>query len=299
MPRRLSAPRCRDCSPGLSGVAAQPGGAQKLADAARQQTGALGNFANMIGAGGQTSFIEKGSQMLSALLGGGGQTALAGAVGKYAGLGQGASGSLLGMLAPVVMGAVAQQQGTRPLDASGIAGLPWQRALAAARLPLYDVHWTPALVLERPAGKKGEAWRAGLADGRVLRLAIDNAAAQRKLVLNDVVLVHVVEGRGKSAARAELRVRPAVQGTVVVLENRHPSHRAQSQERALRGHDQGAENWACIASLIETCKLNGVDPQTYFADVLTRLVDLWPASRLDELMPWAWSAERSTDNLAA
>jgi glucose-6-phosphate 1-dehydrogenase len=31
------------------------------------------------------------------------------------------------------------------------------------------------------------------------------------------------------------------------------------------GHDEGAENWACIASLIETCKLNGADPQAYFA----------------------------------
>ena len=51
------------------------------------------------------------------------------------------------------------------------------------------------------------------------------------------------------------------------------------------GHDEGAENWACIASLIETCKLNSVDPQAYFADVLTRLVNLWPASRLDDLMP--------------
>jgi hypothetical protein len=60
------------------------------------------------------------------------------------------------------------------------------------------------------------------------------------------------------------------------------------------GHDQGAENWACIASLIETCKLHGVDPQTYFTDVLTKLVNLWPASRLDELMPWAWASERST-----
>src|ERR1043166_8299943 len=46
------------------------------------------------------------------------------------------------------------------------------------------------------------------------------------------------------------------------------------------GHDQGAENWACIASLIETCKLHGVDPQAYFTDVLTKLVNLWPASRL-------------------
>ena len=65
------------------------------------------------------------------------------------------------------------------------------------------------------------------------------------------------------------------------------------------GHDQGAENWACIASLIETCKLSGVDPQSYFADVLTKLVNLWPASRIDELMPWAWAAERSTNKLAA
>jgi hypothetical protein len=37
------------------------------------------------------------------------------------------------------------------------------------------------------------------------------------------------------------------------------------------------QNLAEIASLIETCKLNGVDPQAYFADVLTRLVNLWPA----------------------
>jgi hypothetical protein len=65
------------------------------------------------------------------------------------------------------------------------------------------------------------------------------------------------------------------------------------------GHDEGAENWACIASLIETCKLNGVDPQAYFADVLTRLVNLWPAVRIDELMPGAWAAQRAANKLAA
>ena len=36
-------------------------------------------------------------------------------------------------------------------------------------------------------------------------------------------------------------------------------------------------------------QMSGVDPQAYFTDVLTRLVNLWPASRLDELMPWAWT----------
>jgi hypothetical protein len=51
------------------------------------------------------------------------------------------------------------------------------------------------------------------------------------------------------------------------------------------GHDHGAENWAGIASLIETCKLTGVDPQSYLNDVLTKLVNLWPTSRIDELMP--------------
>ena len=34
------------------------------------------------------------------------------------------------------------------------------------------------------------------------------------------------------------------------------------------------------------------DDVAYFADVLTKLVNLWPASRIDELMPWAWGAAR-------
>jgi transposase len=54
------------------------------------------------------------------------------------------------------------------------------------------------------------------------------------------------------------------------------------------GHDDGAENWAVIASLIETAKLNRIDPQAWLADVISRLVNLWPNERLDELMPWAW-----------
>jgi transposase len=65
------------------------------------------------------------------------------------------------------------------------------------------------------------------------------------------------------------------------------------------GHDEGAENWACIASLVETCKLNDADPQTYFADVLDKLVNLWPAARIDELMSWAWTKSRTADQLPA
>jgi len=64
------------------------------------------------------------------------------------------------------------------------------------------------------------------------------------------------------------------------------------------GHDTGAENWACVASLIETCKLNGVDPQAYLTDVLIKLVNLWPAAELDNLMPWAWR-RGAADGMAA
>jgi len=65
------------------------------------------------------------------------------------------------------------------------------------------------------------------------------------------------------------------------------------------GHDGGAENWACLASLIETCKLHGIDPQSYLVDVLIRLVNLWPQARLDELLPWTWASTRLPHQRAA
>ena len=55
----------------------------------------------------------------------------------------------------------------------------WQQALASVRLPLYDVHWTAAVVLEKPNGRRGEAWRVGLSDGRILPLSIDNGPPKR------------------------------------------------------------------------------------------------------------------------
>jgi transposase len=56
------------------------------------------------------------------------------------------------------------------------------------------------------------------------------------------------------------------------------------------GSDHGGVHWGVIASLIETCKLNAVDPQVYLADVLSRLVNRHPASQIDQLMPWAYPA---------
>lgn len=55
------------------------------------------------------------------------------------------------------------------------------------------------------------------------------------------------------------------------------------------GNDEGAANWAAIASLIETCKLNAVNPHAWLADTLSKLVNRWPASRIEQLMPWAYT----------
>ena len=52
------------------------------------------------------------------------------------------------------------------------------------------------------------------------------------------------------------------------------------------GSDEGGANWAIIASLIETAKLNGINPHAWLTDTLTKLVNRWPASRIDQLMPW-------------
>src|SRR5580700_2732857 len=108
---------------GFGGTATQPGGAQKLVEAAKQETSTLGKFADMLGGGIQSNFIERGSQLLTSLLGARDQSALSSAIGQFAGLGQGKSSSLLGLLAPIVMGTVAKQQGAGGLNASSIASL--------------------------------------------------------------------------------------------------------------------------------------------------------------------------------
>ncbi|HEV8464876.1 MAG TPA: DUF937 domain-containing protein [Pseudolabrys sp.] len=120
----------------LTGVANRPGGPQRLADAAKQEVGTLDKFTGMLGTTGQNSLVDRGSRMLGSLLGDRDQAALASAVGKYSGVGTAAGSSLLAGLGPLVMGAIAQQQGPRALDGSSIAGLlAGQKDNIAAALP--------------------------------------------------------------------------------------------------------------------------------------------------------------------
>jgi hypothetical protein len=55
------------------------------------------------------------------------------------------------------------------------------------------------------------------------------------------------------------------------------------------GSDRGGEHWAIIASLVETCKLCGVDPQAYLADVLSRIATGHLNTQIDDLLPWAYA----------
>jgi transposase len=81
-------------------------------------------------------------------------------------------------------------------------------------------------------------------------------------------------------------------------------------ERAVRGIAVGRKNWtfcgsdsggrraAAMYTLIETCKLSGVDPRAWLADVLARIAD-HPMKKITDLLPWHWKAAHTTAAAAA
>ena len=64
------------------------------------------------------------------------------------------------------------------------------------------------------------------------------------------------------------------------------------------GSDGGGVHWAVIASLIEICKLCGVEPLSYIADVITKIVNGHPNSQIDDLLPWAYPAAQALRHVA-
>jgi membrane carboxypeptidase/penicillin-binding protein len=135
-------------------------------------------------------------------------------------------------IADAVQKIASGKQTIPPPSAPGPAVPPWQYVLAGIHLPLYDVHWQAAVVLDK-GGKRGDGViHVGLADGRVLPLNAWTAEIRRNLAMYDVVYVRVMESRTESKptangkgtsvvfAQAQLRVRPTVQGAALVLENK-------------------------------------------------------------------------------
>ena len=107
---------------GLVGLASKPEGAKQLSTVLSQQpSGPLDNLRTLTSGSEQRTVAENGAGLLSSLFSGNAFNTLAGAVGKYAGIGEGTSKSMLGMLAPLVLGSVAQQQRQSGLDANGLS----------------------------------------------------------------------------------------------------------------------------------------------------------------------------------
>jgi hypothetical protein len=122
---------------GLVGKASTPAGAAALSSTlANQDSNLLGSFAGMLGGAGQNALVNNGTSALSGLLGGSATNALTGALGKFAGVDQKASGSLIGMLTPVILGQLAQTQKSSGLDAGGLAKmLDGQKGNISAAIP--------------------------------------------------------------------------------------------------------------------------------------------------------------------
>lgn len=64
----------------------------------------------------------------------------------------------------------------------------------------------------------------------------------------------------------------------------------QRKNALFAGHDAGAQNWAIIASLIETCKLNKIEPHSYLTGILTAIVNGHKQKDIDQLLPWNWAS---------
>jgi penicillin-binding protein 1A len=183
----------------------------------------------------------------------------------------------------------------RKLDAerSASGGKPsWQAALEAAKLPLYDVHWTPAVVVEKKNYQNGaDSIRVGLRDGRTLPLSTYGARTRSRINLYDVVYVKVSESTTKrtvtrtvngrqqrevvqeGGGHAELRVRPSVQGVALVLENRTGrvlamagsfSYPLSQFDRVMQGRRQPGSSFKPMTYL--TALNGGLQPNTLVED---------------------------------
>ena len=167
----------------LTSLVERPGGIARLGDAvAQQQPDSLANIVDVIGGSGQKEQIDSGLGALSSLLGGSTLSTLASAVGKYAGLTGGGSKSLMGLLGPLLLGVLGQQQRASGLDASGLASLlVSQKDNIARALPAGFADYLGGTgILDQAAGST-PAYRA--------RPASDHASSERGWILPALAVV--------------------------------------------------------------------------------------------------------------
>lgn len=135
------------------------------------------------------------------------------------------------------------------------------------------------------------AWRRALSRPLVLELRIWLQTQLPKLAsrsrLADAIRYALARWDGLSRflddGRIELDTNPVERAIRPVALGR--------KNHLFAGSDGGGARWATVCSLIETARLNHVEPHAYLRDVLQRMIDGYPINRLDELLPWAWKPQ--------
>ena len=178
----------------LADVASTPNGTRQLNNTLTQHSDSLESFKNLVGGGGQNLVADTGTNMLSGLFGGGTLDTMAQTIGKFAGIGEGTSKSLLGMLGPVVLGALGQQQRSMGLDAGGLASLLTSQKDQIARA--------------MPSGLADQLSAAGLIEGATESLRSGAAAASAAGGRVAEASERTISGLGQTASA--MAGRPAV-----------------------------------------------------------------------------------------
>jgi hypothetical protein len=120
----------------LADLASKPGGARQLADTiAEQPAGVLSNLSQTLGT--SVMSAERGTSMLSSLLGSGVLNTLISTLSRFIGVGEGSTRTLMGLLAPVVLGVLGREQRAAGLETCGLARmLMGQRDQISAAMPV-------------------------------------------------------------------------------------------------------------------------------------------------------------------
>jgi hypothetical protein len=174
---------------------------------------------------------------------------------------------------------------------------------AHVRRKFYDVHVaTKAPIAEEAMARIGRLFNveraaAGLApeQRRALRLAESHPTMEALASFLDASLARI---SGKSELAGAIRyARSRWPALTRYLDDGHLEISNNAAERAIRplalgrknwlfaGSDAGGDRAAAIYTLIETAKLNGLDPEAYLRDVLARIAD-HPINRIGDLLPW-------------
>jgi transposase len=175
---------------------------------------------------------------------------------------------------------------------------------AHARRKLHDVTQSGAA----PIAQEGLAQIQGLY--RIERDLRGQSAEQRQAArqdrskpIIDAFALWLAQGRARVSSKSPTGealkyIAKYWAGLILFLEDGRIELDSNAVERTIRpialnrknalfaGHDTGAQNWAIIASLIETCKLNGIEPHGYLCGVLNAIAGGHKQTNINELLPW-------------